>query len=67
MDELGETGYFLLNVIMMLILATGFWGIDALIVYGIIMAPIGLMTLFCLFFEAGTGYTPYRYVLNKIS
>jgi hypothetical protein len=55
MDELGETGYFLLNVIMVLILATGFWGINALIVYGIIMAPIGLMMLFCLFFEAGTG------------
>jgi hypothetical protein len=36
MDELGETGYFLLNVIMVLILATWFWGINALIVYGII-------------------------------
>jgi hypothetical protein len=67
MDELGQAGYFLLNVIMALILATGFWGIYALILFGIIMAPIGLITLFCLFFEAGTGFTPYRYILQKIS
>jgi hypothetical protein len=67
MDDLGETGYFLLNVIMALILATGFWGMNALIVYGIIMAPIGLLTLFCLFFEAATGYAPHRYVLKAIA
>jgi hypothetical protein len=34
MDELGETGYFMINAIMVLILATFQWGINALIVYG---------------------------------
>ena len=67
MDKLGELGYFLLNVIMTLIIATVFWGIDALIIYGTIMAPLGLLTLFYLFFEAGTGYPPHTYIKNKFS
>lgn len=65
MDKLGELEYFLLNVIMILIIATVFWGIDALILYGTIMAPLGLMTLFYLFFEAGTGYPPHAYIKKK--
>ena len=65
MDKLGETGYFLLNLIMILLISLEFFGIHALIFYGIVMAPIGLITVFCLFFEAGTGYTPYGFVRSK--
>jgi hypothetical protein len=65
MDELNEMGYFLLNIIMLVIFATHFWGIYALIVFGTVMATIGLTSLWLLFFEAATGYSPLQYFMKR--
>lgn len=65
MDEFGEFGYFLLNVLLLAIMSTHYWGINALIIFGNVMASLGLVVVFSLFFEAGTGLSPAHYIITK--
>ncbi len=57
MDQLDEPIFFLINVILVLIYAIIFFGIDALIAFGLIAAPLLLITLIAIFIAAGVSST----------
>jgi hypothetical protein len=67
MDELNETFYFTLNVILSLILATFIFGLEALIVFGLIMAPVGLLFLVSIYIEGAFGISLVGKIYSAIN
>jgi hypothetical protein len=66
MDKLGKLGFFLLAVIAGVIAATVQFGIQVLIGVAVGAAALALVGLFSMFFEAGTGHSPFGYIKHKL-
>lgn len=65
MDKMGASEYFLLNVLMGLILATWCWGINALIIFGVVMTPVYMLVLISIFIEGAFDFAPLRAVMRR--
>jgi len=67
MDRLDSASLFVLNMMMALILATNFFGIQALIAFGLVAAGLGLMTVVLLFADSAFNFAPkFAYVRTKL-
>lgn len=55
MDQFNEPVFFLINIILIVVYGTIFFGIKALIAFGLIAAPIGLAAVIGLFISAAVS------------
>ena len=53
MERLGTLGWFAINIILGAILATMVWGVNALFLFAIVLAPVALITLVVMTFDLG--------------
>lgn len=66
MDKLDAFGLFLINIVLAVILATMLWGKSALILFGLVMAPLYLTLLLATFIECAFGFSPLRLLAGSL-
>lgn len=64
MDKVCNATFTVINLLLALLLSTLIWGITPLIAFGIVAAPLVLVALVCVFFEAGFGICPASTLLR---
>jgi hypothetical protein len=57
-DESNDALYIPLNILLIIAIAGVHWGINGLMMCGVILAPIALTLVLCMFIEAGYGIQP---------
>jgi hypothetical protein len=66
MDQHNENLYFPLNLVMIILISIMGWGIDGLILCGLVLAPTILFLLVNMFFEAAYGVQPLKFLANAM-